>query len=413
MWSRVRGETEYGVKAVPLGGYIRMIGMFPPSRTVRPGVPPDVAQADAAAAGIGRSGTSGMFTGLIEGARAQSMEEFRPGDETRSFYALKVRQKLVIMLGGPVMNLVLGAVLLGIVMTAYGLPELTTRVDVVSACVLPEDAPADAECGPADPPAPAAQAGLRPGDVIVAIDGTATEDWPIVVAAVRGADDRPVDITVEREGQLLILPARPIVADVPVLDEDGAPVLEDGEPVYTRAGFLGVSPTLAAVRQPVWAVPGEVGQVVLDVGGVLLRLPQHLAGVAEAAFGGGERDPEGPISIVGVGRLSGEIASFEPPDPGFGPEDRVAQFLGILAGLNIALFVFNLVPLLPLDGGHVAGAIWEGIRKAHARLRGLPDPGPVDVAKALPLAYGVAVVLIGMSALLIYADIVRPITLMG
>ena len=87
--------------------------------------------------------------------------------------------------------------------------------------------------------------------------------------------------------------------------------------------------------------------------------------------------------------------------------------LGLLASLNMALFVFNMIPLLPLDGGHIAGALWEGLRRQVARVRHRPDPGPVDIARALPLAYGVASVLIVLSLALAYVDIVNPITLRG
>ena len=87
--------------------------------------------------------------------------------------------------------------------------------------------------------------------------------------------------------------------------------------------------------------------------------------------------------------------------------------LTLLASLNMALFLFNLIPLLPLDGGHVAGALYEGGRRQIAKRRGLPDPGPVDVARLLPVAYSVAVLLIAFSGLLIYADIVNPIRLGG
>ena len=116
------------------------------------------------------------------------------------------------------------------------------------------------------------------------------------------------------------------------------------------------------------------------------------------------------MSVVGVGRVGGEIAQDGLLE-GDTLVDRWWFLVSLIASLNMALFVFNLIPLLPLDGGHVAGAIWEGIKKGYARARGLPDPGPVDVAKALPLAYGVSILLIGMALLLIYADIVNPIRL--
>src|SRR4029450_11282379 len=137
---------------------------------------------------------------------------------------------------------------------------------------------------------------------------------------------------------------------------------------------------------------------------VVLRIPEKMVGVAKAAFGSGERDPTGPGSIVGVGRFAGGGASAESADVvQLSLSDRFAQLLLLIASLNLALFVFNLIPLLPLDGGHAAGAIWGGTRRQEGRRRSRPAPGPVDVARALPLAYGVASVLIGMSVLLIYA----------
>ena len=176
-----------------------------------------------------------------------------------------------------------------------------------------------------------------------------------------------------------------------------------------RAGFLGVTPVEVLVPQPVTSVPAFVGDNLAATAGLIVRLPARMVDVAQAAFGAEERDPAGPIGIVGVGRLTGEIASIDDIET----RDKVASVLGILGSLNLALFVFNLVPLLPLDGGHVAGALWEGLRRQIARLRGRADPGPVDVAKALPVVYVVSVALIAMSLMLLYADIVRPITLRG
>ena len=141
------------------------------------------------------------------------------------------------------------------------------------------------------------------------------------------------------------------------------------------------------------------------VGNVIVHLPQRLVGVAQAAFGSGPRDPNGPISVVGVGRVAGEIAS----STAVPLASKAASLIGILGSLNIALFVFNLIPLLPLDGGHIIGALWEGLRRSIAKLLRRRDPGPVDTAKLMPLTFAVAILLGGMSLLLIYADIVRPV----
>ena len=113
IWSRRRGETEYGIKAIPLGGYVRMIGMLPP----RPGDAP----------GELRTLSTGRFSQMVDQARADSMEEVRPGDEDRVFYKLSPGKKIIIMLGGPIMNLVIAAVLLTGVITIYGLPQVAPR----------------------------------------------------------------------------------------------------------------------------------------------------------------------------------------------------------------------------------------------------------------------------------------------
>jgi membrane-associated protease RseP (regulator of RpoE activity) len=415
LWSRRRGETEYGVKAIPLGGYIRMIGMFPP----KPGDDPHLVRA-------GTTGRMGLMvdsavqaranrrTGLAEQARQQSMEEIRPGDEDRVFYRLSAPRKVVVMLGGPVMNLLIAVVLITITASGFGMLGSTTRIQTVSQCVLPATAPADQQCAPSDPRAPAAEAGVLPGDRLVSFDGHRVSTWDEARSAIRAAGGRTVQLTVERDGQLRQLTATVPTTARPVIGEDGQPVLAaDGTPRTEQVGFVGLSPLPGLVRQPLSEVPGMIGNGLAQTAGVILRIPQKMVGVAQAAFGGGERDPNGPIGVVGVTRVAGEIASSQ--DIAFvqGPRARISFLLSLLASLNLALFVFNLVPLLPLDGGHVAGALYEGARRTVARLRRRPDPGPTDVARLLPIAYAVSSVLIVMSVLLVYADVVNPVRIGG
>lgn len=401
-WSRRRGETEYGIKWIPLGGYIRMIGMFPP----RKGQDPSQV----------RISSTGRMSQLVDEARAASFEELRPGDENRVFYKLSTGKKIIVMMGGPVMNLILAVLLLsGLVMTyGAGVEKPGAFVGQVSECVVPAgEATLDRICEPGDPATPAAEAGLQPGDIIVSIAGQPIETNRDVSTIVRPRSGQVTEIVVERDGQQLTLTATPITNQLPQLDATGQIVLDENDSVVmVETGFLGVSsgPVVEIERQSPLVVPGMVWEMVSGTAQIVAQLPQRMVGVYNAAFSGQERDLESPVSVVGVGRIAGEVAAgqvsfFETPG------QKLATLVMLLAGLNIALFVFNLIPLLPLDGGHVAGALWEAVKKGYARVRGLPDPGPVDVAKALPLAYGVSIALIGMALLLIYADIVNPVRL--
>lgn len=402
VWSRRRGETEYGIKAIPLGGYIRMIGMFPPL----PGSDPTKL----------RGSSTGRFSQLMDQARSDSMDEVTPGDEDRVFYKLSVPKKVIIMLGGPTMNLLIGFVLLTGIITIYGLPVSQNGAVVasVSECVVPASASSQTACKDTDPKTPAFRAGLQTGDVLLSVDGQAITPGESVSDLVRPRANQATTVVFTRDGQERSVTLTPVKNSVAQVDESGKAVLgADGQPVVVEAGFLGIRSSVPTVieRQPLTAAPGFVWDGVVQTAGVVVHIPQKMVAVGQAAFGSGERDPNGPMSVVGVGRVGGEIAAAD-----LGPQGtsaKVVTLISLVASLNLALFVFNLIPLLPLDGGHVAGALWEGLKRRGARLLGKADPGHVDVAKALPVAYTMAVLLITMSALLIYADVVKPIKFFG
>jgi len=398
LWSTKRGETEYGVKAIPLGGYIRMIGMFPP----RPGDDPDSI----------RVSSTGRFTQLRDEARKTSLAEVQHGDENRVFYKLPARKKIVIMLGGPVMNLLIAVTVFTGIFTLHGITESSPVLYSVSDCVDIAKAgqPGATTCTPEMPKAPANLAGLKPGDRIISINGVALKTFDDARSIIRSNAGKPLDVVLERAGQTITVHPVPMSVQLPVYDKYGEPKkASDGSYVTEQAGFLGASGTPVTVPQPLSAVPGLIGEQVWRTAGVVLTIPQKMVGITKAAFGDGERDANGPISVVGVGRVAGEVADAHEISTG----DKGIMLVALLGSLNLALFVFNLIPLLPLDGGHVAGALWEGIKRRAFKLTGRADPGPVDVTKALPVAYAVASVLIVMSGLLMYADIVNPVRLRG
>ncbi|MFZ1854357.1 MAG: site-2 protease family protein [Candidatus Nanopelagicales bacterium] len=381
LWSKKKGETEYGVKGIPFGGYVRMIGMFPPGED-----------------GTVRASNTGRIAMLVEDARKEAAQVvLTPEDEKHTFYNLPVRQKLVVMLGGPVMNLILATVLFAIVLVGFGTPSTNLTVKEVSPCV-PTASNINGDCVAGAQPSPAAAAGMQVGDVVTTFDGQPVTSWEEFTGLIRNSAAGAATIGVTRDGVSQTLTAPILVVDRPVI-VDGQ-VTNQTKPV----GFLGMSPERILQPQPITAVPGQMWDLSVRTGQALISIPSKIVGVAKAAFGSDQRDPNGPIGVVGVTRISGEVAAADLPESW-----KVAQFLGLVASLNLFLFLFNLIPLLPLDGGHVAGAMWEGIRRRIAKLRHRPDPGPVDVARALPVAYAMAFILIGMSALLLYADVVNPV----
>ncbi len=387
LWSVRRGETEYGVKAIPLGGYVKLVGMLPPA--------PD-AVADADHPDKVRSSNTGMFTQLVADARAAEYEKVLPGEEDRLFYRKPWWQKLIVMSGGPLMNVAIAAVLFAVLIMGLGVLTPTTTVDTVSDCVVPADRAAQA-CQADDPESPASIAGLQPGDELLSFNGIEVTSWDQVSALIRDNAAGDAQIVVNRDGDQLTLETNTTVSTRPSLDDPAA---------FTEVGFLGVSPTQTYDRGGPVMVAETMGSLVKATGAALVDMPARMVGVAKAAVGA-EREQDSPMSVVGASRVAGELVSAE-QNPW---RIRISQVIGLLATVNLFIALFNFLPILPLDGGHIAGALWEALRRGWARLRRQPDPGYFDVGRLLPVAYGFGLLLILMGVLLVWTDLVNPVRL--
>ena len=436
LWSKKVGETEYGVKAIPLGGYVAMTGMYPPQKpgdaprasstgflnsVVEEGAPTvkrggRVEQIELELDRIGDVEEPGESTpesrrgiaGLVDEARLASAETIGQGEDHRTFYRLPMWKKIIIMLGGPFMNLVLAFVFFTIAFVGFGMPQSSTTLGSVSECLLPATSTATS-CSEEAQDAPAAAAGLEPGDRMVSVNGTPIENWNQFRDLVAASPGIPLTVDVERDDTMRTVTLTPEPNARAVIGEDGSVVMESGKTVTEMVGMIGAIPATETVSMPIGEVPALVGDNITSVAGVVIQLPQRMIDTWNAAFGTEARDPNGPMSVVGVGRLAGEVVSLEDAPVA----DKARTMVGLLGSLNIALFVFNLVPLMPLDGGHVIGAIYEGLKRSIARLRGKPDPGPVDTAKMVPVTFVVVIALGAMTVLLMYADIVKPVSFFG
>ena len=234
LWSRTKGETEYGFKAIPLGGYVRLVGMYPPDAAV--GNPP-------ARTWLGR---------LARDARQASAEEIRPGEDGRAFYHLSTPKKLVVMLGGPVMNLVIAFFLMAIVLVGIGLPTVTTTTSPASRSASSPPTPTRRASAPRPTrPRPAAAAGIEPGDTVVSYDGTEITSWDQLSGLIRATGAEAVPIVVERDGERVDLTITPVVARASRLRRErrAASSTATATPSTEPVGFLGITPAQELVRQ--------------------------------------------------------------------------------------------------------------------------------------------------------------------
>lgn len=384
LYSKQIGETEYGLKLIPLGGYITMIGMYPPAKKPDSGNP------------------RGFFRDMINSARDAHSEFVEPGDENRMFFQLPVWKRMIIMLGGPVMNLILGVILLTVALSGIGVSQVSTTIGEVLPCVISD---LEDTCAPDAEPSPALAAGMAAGDKILAINGTEIDTWS------NSSDLLKIDAVnqirvLKEDGSETTYSVTPVSVLRYVIENNEMKLDASGNPVQEPKPVIGIVLVSEVRPLSLGQSLSASGQSVFQVGQMILNLPQQVAEVGQATFGSEERRADGPVSIIGIGQIAGEVASSNATSF----EEKLQSQLGILASLNFALFAFNMLPLLPLDGGHVAGGVYEAIKKGIFRVLRKPNPGPADTALLMPLTWLVFIALMAMSALIIIADLVNPIS---
>jgi membrane-associated protease RseP (regulator of RpoE activity) len=353
LWSTQRGETEYGIKALPFGGFVKIIGMH-------------------------------------------SLDDVDdPADEPRSFRRQPGWQRILVLCAGSFMHFVLAFLLIFGLAVGIGIENSnTTQLGTVSTCVAANTAQLNnGTCTKSDKPSPAKLAGLKNGDVVTAFDGKPVSNWTQLGNAIRQAPaGSDAAITVKRAGQTLTLHAK--LASV-----------------SGRSGsYLGIAPAVVfQVANPVRAVQysgSAFGQVIVGSVKAVAALPAALPKLFSkdrASTAGGQVS-----SVVGAAEATGAAVAAN-----VGWQYKVSFILLLIASLNIFVGIFNMLPLLPLDGGHIAVIAWERIRAWFARLRKRPDPGLVDMAKLLPVSFSIFMVLMVFGVMLVLADIVNPVNIAG
>lgn len=351
-----RGETEYGLKAIPAGGFCDIAGMT-------------------------------------------ALDEVTPAEEPRAMWKYPAWKRVIVMAAGSITHFLLGFLVLYLMAVTMGLPNLLNKpiLSDVQPCVVSDGPNVDSihpACGPGSQESPAKQAGLQPGDQIVAVNSTATPTWDELVATVQKLSG-PQQLTIKSpNGQ-----ERTATVTIPTVQR------------YTDAAKTTLKPqgAIGVLRQAnfeynAWTgVGGAVsftGDMFEKTWEGLLAFPKRIPALVKA-IGGGERDPDTPVSVVGASILGGDAVEH-------GLWNLV---LLLLASLNFFIGVFNLLPLLPLDGGHIAVIVYEKIRDALRRMRGKPAGGPVDYTKLMGVTMVVVVLGGAVMLLTITADIVNPIRL--
>jgi membrane-associated protease RseP (regulator of RpoE activity) len=353
LWSRQRGETEYGIKAIPAGGFVKIVGMTP-------------------------------------------LEEVEPEDESRAFYRQPAGKKAIVLGAGSFVHFLIAVGLVFAVTLA--LPSVDGEAPVVSAPVSEMPASVTIADGAGEQTVPAPAAGrLEDGDRILSVGGQQTATWRDVVEVVRERPGQPLPFVLERDGREVTVEITPVPVLRPDLEQPDRSV---------EVGAIGVGQGIELERLgPTEALGASVDRLELMVTGTYRAVTEKLGTITTLYTP--ERDREGLVGLVGAARVSGEVLDLEVPFV-----LRVADFLLLIAGINLFVGLFNLLPLLPLDGGHLAVLGYENARHKVRRLFGYRgELQRVDFTKLLPLTYAVVLAFIGLTFWIMGADIVNPIRL--
>jgi membrane-associated protease RseP (regulator of RpoE activity) len=316
-------------------------------------------------------------------------EELEPADQERAFYKAPVIKKLVVLGSGAFLHFVLGILFIALLIGGVGLNQSLPKVESVIPCITTAE-----NCSSTDPISPAQLAGIKAGDEIVGVNGEKAR-WNDIVKVIRASANKEISLIVSTNGQERTLAITPHQITI------------EGK----SWGIIGVQNATGMVREN---LPTSVKQTFQVTGyffkssiQALVSLPTKIPSLVRQTFFGEKRDSNGLVGIVGVARASAQTAN----SGDLSLREKLATFLLIIASLNIFVGIFNLLPILPLDGGHMAVAIVEAIRRRFARAKGKPDPGPIDVEKLTPITLVVFVALSILTLLLLAADIFNPIDL--
>jgi membrane-associated protease RseP (regulator of RpoE activity) len=372
-----RGEVEYGLKAIPAGAFVKIDGM----------------------------------------TQQEDDDEVPPQDKHRVFWRKPVWQRTIVLVAGSVTHFVLAFVLMWVTASFVGVPnpkladydslKVPAVIGAVSDCVHTKyqaKDPSEAKCGASDPTGPAKAAGIRAGDKITAIDGRQVGTYGQLVKITQKLPAGPTEVSYVRDGATHTATVNLIKAQRPTGGTVQSPTLSEVAVLgVTLASPQAVGIPTTVTYGPVDGVPQAARyywQTVTGMAQAIWHFPQQIPNLL-SSLAGGQRSQSSPMSVVGASRLGGETVQLH----------AWWFFLLLMAQLNLFVGVFNLIPLLPLDGGHVAIAWFEKARSWLAARRGRPDPGRVDYLKLMPITYAFVILFGGLAVLTIAADIINPVTL--